>query len=146
VSRVDFYRLGGTPIERVLPRIAFRVLGEGGRLLVVADDEALATALDRALWVDDPASFLPHARAGASDDAAQPLLIARACEPVNGARNIALVDGRWREEALGFERAFHFFDEAGIAAAREAWRQVKAHEGIEPHYWSQESGRWQEVA
>ena len=34
-------------------------------------------------------------------------------EPANGAANIALADGRWREEALGFARAFYFFDNDG---------------------------------
>ena len=41
----------------------------------------------------------------------QPVLIAPDCEAANGARHVALVDGVWRDEALGFERAFHFFDD-----------------------------------
>ena len=38
--QADFYQLGRSPIERVLPRIAARVTGEGGRLLLVSADEA----------------------------------------------------------------------------------------------------------
>ncbi len=33
---------------------------------------------------------------------------------------IALADGQWRDEALTFERAFYFFDDATIDAAAPA--------------------------
>jgi DNA polymerase-3 subunit chi len=56
------------------------------------------------------------------------------------------VDGLWRDEALGFERAFHFFDDRSIEAARDAWRSLKGREGVEPRYWRQEDGRWRQVA
>ena len=47
--QVDFYHLTADPIERVLPRIAERVLETGGRLLVVSGDEGLAARLDHAV-------------------------------------------------------------------------------------------------
>ena len=34
--QADFYHLGTSSVERVLPRIAERVLADGGRLLIVA--------------------------------------------------------------------------------------------------------------
>lgn len=144
--QVDFYQLSSTPIERVLPRIAERVLESGGRLLVVTGDESQAAALDRALWTYAPESFLPHARVGAGGEAIQPVLIANTCEAANGARNIALVDGMWRDEALAFDRAFHFFDDATLGAARAAWRALKGRDGVQPRYWRQEDGRWRNVA
>ncbi len=144
--QIDFYQLSSTPIERVLPRIAERVLEAGGRLLVVTGDEAQAAALDRALWTYAPESFLPHSRAGAGGEAEQPVLIAPACDAPNRARNIALVDGEWREEALSFDRAFHFFDDATLEGARTAWRALKGRDGVEPRYWRQEDGRWRHVA
>ena len=145
MRRVDFYRVGEDGVAPVLFRIATRILDGGGRLLVVAEDEALAAALDRALWEQEPASFLPHARAGA-DDAGQPLLIAPTCAASNGARHVALADGVWRGEALAFDRAFLLFGEAGVEAARIAWREVKAADGVEPHFWAQDDGRWREIA
>ncbi|MBV9840707.1 MAG: DNA polymerase III subunit chi [Sphingomonadaceae bacterium] len=145
--RVDFYQLARAPVAQVLPRIAVRILGEGGRLLVTVGDEEAARALDRALWVDAPTSFLPHGRAGAEGAADQPVLIATDCVAANGARNLALADGAWRDEALGFDRAFHFFDEESVAAARDAWRMLKARADVEPRYWRQdEDGRWQQMA
>jgi DNA polymerase-3 subunit chi len=145
--KVDFYHLTRTPLERVLPAIAQKVLDEGGRLLIVAGEADARTRLDALLWSYSAESFLPHAQAGAGDDSHQPVLIAEAPEAGNGARNIALADGVWREEALGFDRAFHFFDEDRIVEARAAWKGLADREGIERRYWKQgETGRWEQAA
>jgi len=145
--RVDFYQLAGTPVERVLPQLAERVLAGGGRLLVVHGDEERLVALDRWLWTFTPESFLPHARSGRDDDAAQPVLLSGTPEPANGARNLLVADGRWRDEALGFERTFHLFDEEAVDAARAAWRGLANREGVERRYWRQdEAGRWEQAA
>jgi DNA polymerase-3 subunit chi len=139
--RVDFYQLSRQPVEQVLPVIAGRLLDGGERLLVVGDDDRLSR-LSEALWTAAPASFLAHARAGEGDDAVQPILLSADCAAGNGAANIAIADGLWREEALGFARAFYFFDADTIDGARAAWRLVSRHEGAEPHFWRQEGRRW----
>lgn len=145
--QVDFYHLTMAPLDRVLPSIAEKVLGSGGRLLIVAEDAALRTRIDQLLWTYSPASFLPHGQAGVGWDADQPALIAETVTPANNARNIALVDGLWRDEALNFDRAFHLFDEDSIGAARVAWRGLGDREGVERRYWRQdENGRWAQVA
>ena len=145
--RVDFYHLTRSPIERVLPQIAGKVLAGGGRLLVVAGDAVLRGKLDQALWMHAPDSFIAHGQAGSEDDARQPVLIAAACEAANGARNIALADGVWREEALGFDRAFHFFEEERIAEARLAWKALAEREGVERNSWKQtDGGGWEQAA
>jgi DNA polymerase-3 subunit chi len=145
--QVDFYHLTNMPLERALPRIAERVLSSGARLLIVTRDDQQRVALDRLLWDYAPESFLPHARAGEGDDTAQPVLIAPDINAANGAKHIALVDGEWRDEALDFERAFHFFDEDGIGAARAAWKGLAAREGVERRYWKQnDAGRWEQAA
>jgi DNA polymerase-3 subunit chi len=145
--QVDFYHLTMRPLERVLPQIAEKVVSGGGRLLVVAADEGARTKLDQLLWGYAPESFLPHAQAGGEADALQPVLIAGAPEAANGARNIALADGVWREEALGFDRAFHFFDEDRIAEARAAWKGLADRPEVERRYWKQnDAGRWEQAA
>ena len=141
--QVDFYQLGRDPLGSVLASIATRVLASGGRLLVVTGDEAQASEIDQGLWTTSVESFLPHGLVGAD----QPILIAASPEPLNAARHVAIVDGVWRDEALGFERAFHFFDDRSIAAARAAWRGLSSREGVEPRYWRQdEGGRWTQAA
>ncbi len=145
--QVDFYHLTVRPLERVLPRIAERVIETGGRLLIVAGDAGQRDMLDKLLWAYAPESFLPHGQAGAGDDAAQPVLIAGEATSANGARNIALADGKWRDAALEFDRAFHFFDEEGVVDARAAWRALADRAGIERRYWKQgEAGGWEQAA
>ena len=145
--KVDFYHLTRMPIERVLPRIAERVLASGDRLLIVAAAEPQRAMLDRLLWEYEADSFLPHARIGTGDDAVQPVLIAGDVNAANGARNIALTDGVWRDDALDFDRTFHFFDDETIVAARTAWRGLAVRDDVECRYWKQnDAGRWEQVA
>lgn len=145
--QVDFYHLTELPLERALPQIAEKVLATGGRLVIVADEEGQRARLDQLLWGYAPESFLPHGQAGGEDDAHQPVLIADMPAATNGARNIALADGIWREEALAFDRAFHFFDEERIAEARAAWKGLADRDGVERNYWKQnDTGRWEKAA
>jgi len=144
--QVDFYHLTQQPLDRVLPRIAERVVEGGGRLLIVAENEAQRSALDRLLWTYAPESFLAHAQSGEGEED-QPILIASDVNAANRARNIALADGMWRDDALDFERAFHFFDEDRIREARAAWKALADREGVERRYWKQnETGRWEQAA
>lgn len=138
--RIDFYHLTGAPLERVLPQICEKVLGKGGRLVVVAAPERLER-IDRDLWSYDKASFLPH---GTEWPERQPILLSAEPVPANGAANVALADGAWREEALGFERVLYFFDAATVEGARAVWRALKEREGAELRYWKQEDGKWVE--
>jgi DNA polymerase-3 subunit chi len=143
--QVDFYQLGRTPLEQVISSIAQRLLADGKRLLIVAGDESLLGRLDRMLWDHGPTSFLPHAPAGGSDDARQPVLLSTSNDAPNLARNLLIADGQWREAALTFDRAFFLFDTATLEGARLAWKQLAAREGIERRYWAQDDrGKWVE--
>ena len=147
MARVDFYRLTRDPVERVLPALATRILGAGDRLLVVAAPAMQRQAIDEALWTLQPASFLPHGAAGSPDEAIEPILIAGTIDPApaNGARLVALADGEWRGEALGFDRVFLLFDNSRIDDARTLWRTLAARDDIDNRFWKQdENGRWSE--
>jgi DNA polymerase-3 subunit chi len=145
--QVDFYHLTSMPLERALPRIAERVLESGARLLIVAGDDAQRAALGRLLWEYSSDSFLPHGCEGGEEDADQPILIAGDVNAANNAQHVALVDGNWRDDALDFDRAFHFFDEERIAEARAAWRSLGDRDNVERRYWKQnDAGRWEQAA
>jgi DNA polymerase-3 subunit chi len=144
--RVDFYQLGSAPSEAVIASIAGRLLDEQQRLLVVAADEGLLARLDRQLWDQGAASFLPHALAGGADDAAQPVLLSTGTDAPNLARNILITDGEWREAALAYDRAFYLFDEATLEGARLAWKLLAGRDGVERNYWALEDGRWTKKA
>ena len=140
--RVDFYQLGAAQPDNVIAAIAGRLLGDGQRLLVVASDEALLARLDRQLWDQGAASFLPHGLAGGADDAAQPILLSTGSDAPNLARNLLIADGEWRESALAYERAFYLFDEVTLEGARLAWKLLAGRDGVERNYWAQEDGKW----
>jgi DNA polymerase III subunit chi len=139
---VDFYHLTAAPLERVLPRICERLLEQGQRLLVVAE-APLPAVLDGQLWSYAREAFLPHGMAGEPGADGQPILLSPTVEPLNDARNVALADGIWREEALSFERIFYFFDSERIDGARSTWTRLKEREGLERRYWKQsDTGKW----
>ena len=144
--QVDFYQLGSTPLEQVIASISQKLLGDGKRLLVIAEDQGLLGRLDRMLWDQGPTSFLPHALAGGSEDARQPILLAGQTDAPNLARNILIADGQWREAALTFDRVFYLFDAATLEAARLAWKLLAGREGVERRYWAQVDGRWKQQA
>ncbi|MBJ7438779.1 MAG: DNA polymerase III subunit chi [Sphingopyxis sp.] len=147
MARVDFYRLTRDPVERVLPALATRILANGDRLLVVAAPAMQRQAIDEALWTLQSASFLPHGAAGSPDEEIEPILIAGALDPSppNRARLVALADGEWRDEALGFDRTFLLFDNSRIDDARALWRALAAREDVDNRFWKQdENGRWSE--
>jgi DNA polymerase-3 subunit chi len=143
---VDFYQLGGTPPEQVIASLAEKVLGDDGRLLVVAADEGQLARLDRMLWDIEPTGFLPHGLAGGSDDARQPVLLSTTPDAPNLARNILIADGEWRDAALAYDRTFYLFDAAALQGARLAWKLLSGREGVERRYWAQEDGRWEHKA
>ena len=141
--RVDFYQLGAaSSAEGIIARIAEKLIDGGERLLIVAEDDALLARLDRMLWAGERTSFLPHALAGGTDDPRQPVLLSTGVDAPNGARNLLLADGRWREAAQHFDRTFYLFGEDSITEARAAWKALGP-EG-ERHYWANEEGRWVE--
>ena len=113
--QVDFYQLTRDPAEKILPALAAKLNSEDARLLVVSDDAKQLADVSAALWMHKADSFLAHAIAdGGQGDAAQPILLSNAADAANGAKNIALADGRWRDEALGFDRAFYLFPPSAL--------------------------------
>ena len=142
MERVGFYLTGAQPVERVLPLIARAAKRQDQRMLVVSGDEALLDRLDKALWEQCPEDFLAHGRADAPHAERQPVLLSNDCAAANGARLVALADGQWREEAEGFDRALLFFEEAGRAAARQAWRLFDGRTDVTREFHELENGRW----
>ena len=142
LERIGFYLTGNQPVERVLPLIARAALGQGQRMLVVADEEGLRGRLDSALWEASPAEFLAHGATDAPHAERQPILLSDSCVPANGAQLLALADGQWRAEAEGFARVLLFFGEEDREAARGTWRQFDGREDVAREFHELEGGRW----
>lgn len=142
--QVDFYHLTRDPAEKLVPMLADKSLKAGARVLLVSQDDPQSFALSKALWRDDPRSFLAHDFAGSDQQMAQPILISDRCAAVNGAKFIILADGQWHDDALTFERAFFLFTAQEIDGARTAWRALSENDEVTPRYWKQDGGRWVE--
>jgi DNA polymerase III subunit chi len=142
--QVDFYQLTRDPAEKVLPPIAQKILTDGQRLLIVSGDEAQIDGMSKALWSWKSDSFLAHLRAGEGEDALQPILLSDAPVAGNQARFVALADGVWRDEALGFDRAFYLFAPERTDDARAAWRALGENPDVERRYWKQDGGKWRQ--
>lgn len=142
--QVDFYQLTRDPAEQVIPAIVQKILDDGGRLLVVSADDAQLEKLSVALWSAKPESFIAHQKSGEGDDSLQPVLLANEAVASNAARMIALADGEWREQALGFDRAFYLFPPEKTDNARTAWRALADRPDVERRYWKQDGGKWRQ--
>ena len=141
--RVDFYQLSRDPVERVVAMLARKVLGTGARLLVVSADKDQRSVLSQELWRAPPQEFLANGESDAAGAERQPILLSETVEPANGATMVMLADGKWREEAAGFDRAFLLFGEADTQAARDTWRQLDGIADVEREIHKQDSqGKW----
>ncbi|MBU6269148.1 MAG: DNA polymerase III subunit chi [Sphingomonadales bacterium] len=146
--QVDFYQLSHDPVGRALALIAGKVLDGGQRLLVVADGDARRAGLGEALWSAGPTRFLANGEADGTADTRQPILLSAHVAPGNGARNVALADGVWRDAVLDgrFDRVFLLFDEETVVAARQCWKALGGRDGLARRFWKQVDGRWTQAA
>ncbi len=140
--QVDFYQLGTMELERVIAGLGAKLLAEGGRVLILAEDEAFLARLDRQLWDQGATSFLPHGLVGGSDDSRQPILLSTTPDAPNLARNILIADGEWRDAALAYDRAFYLFGADSVASARDAWKSLAGREGVKRRHWIHGDGGW----
>ncbi|WP_128893099.1 DNA polymerase III subunit chi [Erythrobacter sp. HKB08] len=141
--RVDFYQLSRDPVEKVTALLAGKVVDSGGRLLVVSDEAGQLDRVEEALWAAHPPEFLANGRADAAHAERQPILLSATCDAANEARMILFADGKWREEARQFDRAFLLFDDSTIEQARSLWREM---DGQERNFWKQDGARWVKAA
>ncbi len=60
MTRVDFYHLQSSPVERALPQLLERIIASGNRAVVLAASQDRIEVLANVLWTFDPNSWLPH--------------------------------------------------------------------------------------
>lgn len=143
MSEILFYHLENQPLERVLPVLVEKSLERGWKVVVETANDERAEAIDTLLWTYRDDSFLPHARAGGSEDALQPVLITTRRHNPNSAQVRFFVDRAVPQSGEGYQRIVFMFsghDPDAVTEARAAWRALR--EGNEVTYWQQEAGRW----
>lgn len=145
MAEVGFYHLLTTPLERALPRLLERALGQGSRVVVQAGSPERVEYLNALLWTYDEAGFLPHGSARDGNAAAQPIWLTDGAENPNGASILFLVDGVAADDLSGFSRCIDLFDGSNpdaVAAARDRWRTAST-AGHALTYWQQTEKGWE---
>ncbi|MCS6986974.1 MAG: DNA polymerase III subunit chi [Sphingomonadaceae bacterium] len=144
---IGFYHCTASAPADAAVQLAHRAWAAGERLLMVMAEELL-DELDLRLWAEPPDSFLPHGLAREADLAAlQPVLLASAVEPLNGARLLLLLDRPLPDPVAGFARVFRLFADGseGHAMARREWKALAGRPDVVRRYWQQDArGRWAE--
>ena len=144
-TRVDFYQLSRDPVDVTVAKLARKVLQAGERLVVVSEDKDQRTRLSKVLWEQGGAAFLANGMADSPHAARQPILLSANCDAPNEARMAMIVDGRWRDEALAFDRVLLMFDAAQRDAAADLWRRFAKDDAIDNRINKQdENGAWRE--
>jgi DNA polymerase-3 subunit chi len=147
VAAVMFYHLTHRPLADTLRMLAGKSLDRGWRVAVRGTDRAGLEALDAALWLGPPDSFLPHGLDGGPQDAAQPVLLGVQREAANGAQCVMAVQSaditvQDVDEMARVCILFDGQDAAALAHARGQWKALTG-AGLEAQYWSEDSGRWE---
>jgi DNA polymerase III subunit chi len=145
MAEVGFYHLLSTSLERALPRLLERALGQGHRAVVRAGSPERVEQLNALLWTYDEASFLPHGAARDGNPAAHPVWLSDRLENPNGATILFLVDGVEAGDLAGYARCIDLFDgndPDAVAAARDRWRAAAAASHTLT-YWQQTEKGWE---
>jgi DNA polymerase III subunit chi len=147
-----FYHLTRTPLEQALPKLLGRVLGGGGRAMVLLASQERLEALDAALWSSVDPDWLPHGTKLTGHAEYQPIWLTTEDAPEDGSPNAArflfLLEGSSSARLDRFDRVLDLFDggdEAAVQAARARWRAAKA-DGHSLTYWQQGPRGWEKAA
>jgi DNA polymerase-3 subunit chi len=148
-TRIGFYHLVRSPLEKALPQLVQKALQAGARVLVMAGSAERVEHLDSLLWTFDAASWVPHGTARDGDADLQPVFITDSDENPNNADMLFLTDGVVPASLDGYARCFTLFDgnsDEAVQTARDLWKAWKGG-GFELTYYQQtEQGGWQEKA
>ena len=145
---IGFYHLLSTPLERALPRLLERAVGQGHRVVIQAGSPERVEHLNALLWTYDEAGFLAHGSARDGNADAQPIWLTHLAENPNRASILFLVDGVAAEDLADFSRCIDMFDgndPDAVEAARGRWRAAGA-AGHTLTYWQQTASGWEKKA
>jgi DNA polymerase-3 subunit chi len=145
MAEIGFYHLRSTPLERALPRLLERAVGQGHRVVIQAGSPERVEHLNALLWTYDETGFLPHGSTRDGNPAAQPIWLTERHENPNRATMLVLIDGSEADDLSAFARCADLFDgndPAAVEAARLRWRRARE-AGHELTYWQQTASGWE---
>jgi len=146
--RVNFRNLAGRPLERWVALLAAAHYDAGERVLIRTGSTERVKALDSALWIYDPGSFLPHGTSELGRVNEQPVFITDGEDNTNEATALIVTDQSVTPASDGFTSVDYVFDRTdpdAREAARQRWRNCKE-AGYEPVYWEASAEGWRRAS
>lgn len=147
-TRIGFYHLVRSPLEKALPELLEKALANGHRIIVMAGSAERVAFLDSLLWTCEPDSWLPHGTGRDGDADLQPIFITDREENPNSADLLVVTDGVVPAGVGDFARCLMLFDgndDIAVQNARELWKDWKQRD-FELTYYQQGDRGWQEKA
>ena len=126
MTSIDFYTHVADRLE-VAARLVAKAFAQHGSVRVLTPDAAATDALDRALWLRPPTSFLPHCRAASALAAETPIWVDHLAEHAGPAVVLVNLQNVPPPFFARFERLAEIvgLDEADVAAGRERYRYYR---------------------
>lgn len=125
-----FYQIEGVDLSVALLPLLEKSLERGWRIGILSPREERLSALDNALWVQEPAGFLPHGRSLAES---QPIFLTDAPDDLMDRDAIVLLDGAdWDRQSGRLNRLMVLFEADDLETrtiAREQYRRAKGGAG-----------------
>jgi DNA polymerase-3 subunit chi len=126
MTSIDFYTHVADRLE-VAARLVAKAFAQHGSVRVLTPDPATTDALDRALWLRPPTSFLPHCRVASALAAETPIWVDHVAEHAGPAVVLINLQSATPPFFARFERLAEIvgLDEADVAAGRERYRYYR---------------------
>ncbi|MBN8543891.1 MAG: DNA polymerase III subunit chi [Alphaproteobacteria bacterium] len=145
MTKIQFYHLLSTSIERAIPKLMEKALEGKSRVVMLASDEQMIKRVSDAMWSGDPNGFLPHGTAKEAHKSEQPIYLSLVDENPNNADVLVVLDGSMPTSYSTYAKVLDVFDgndDAQVNAARERWTKYKE-QGVALQYVKQQpNGGW----
>ena len=150
MAQIDFYHLTKSEPPEALVMLVQKSCLAGKKVLIQCPRPA-AEAVDDALWVQEPESWIPHGLDEADGAALSVAWIVSAgdANPIE-AEFLFLMHGAERPDMNSFERVFNLFDgrsKAQVSQARAQWQAWRGTDDTQMRYFAQDDeGKWEQRA
>ena len=126
MTSIDFYTHVADRLE-IAARLVAKAFAQHGNVRVLTPDPATTDALDRALWLRPPTSFLPHCRVASALAAETPIWVDHVAEHAGPAVVLINLHNAPPPFFARFERLAEIvgLEEADVVAGRERYRYYR---------------------
>ena len=145
---IQFYHLVTLPLEVALPSLVKKIWDGGLKLCITVAPEHY-DALDKALWEQGGAVFLPHCASDDARSALHPIVLAQQPTAVNDAEILVITNGlEYQPSMPAFTKVLTMFDGQQpelLQRARALWKHYQGQGYGLVYFQQQEEGGWKKM-